>query len=144
MNFAKFLTNLLWKIWKINFDFARKIKLGSSSEEYAVASIFLSTIFFSVAFACILFFLRIESKYSLDIKIISLVIFLIISATQILYFFNQKKRFLLLSDSKFTFASYILFIVIWLLLLIALGISMIYQYFEGNFSLFLKYIKDNY
>jgi hypothetical protein len=69
---------------------------------------------------------------------------LIISATQILYFFNQKKRFLLLSDSKFTFASYILFIVIWLLLLIALGISMIYQYFEGNFSLFLKYIKDNY
>ncbi len=139
-----FLKKVIWYFWKKNYTIAKKLKLGSSIEEFAIISIFLSSLIFTIANACFLFFFQVESKYSIDIKIVSLIFFASISISQLLYLFNPQKRYLQLNQSDYSPFSILIYFIICLFILILLGMSMIYDYFQGDFDLFLRYIKENY
>lgn len=141
---VNFLRKIFWYFWERNYFIAKKFKLGSSTEEFSIISIFLSSLIFSIANACVLFFFQVERKYSIDIKILSLIFFVSISISQLLYLFNSQKRYLQLNQSDSSTFSILIYFIICLLIFILLGMSMIYDYFQGDFDLFLRYIKDNY
>lgn len=137
---TKFISKIFWIIWNLNYSFAKRLHLGKTQEELSIASIFLSTLILSIYFASILFFLRVETKYSFDIKILSSFFFLFASALQLAYLFNNKKRYQDVKEINHSFSSLFLFFLIWLLTLIILGISMLFQYFDGSIEKFLNYI----
>ncbi|MCX7909431.1 MAG: hypothetical protein N2560_07950 [Ignavibacteria bacterium] len=140
----KVFLKIICYFWKRNFYIAKKIKLGGSKEEFAIASVFLTTIFFLIGFASLLFFLQVEKKYLLDVKLISIILFILLSSCQFLFLFNTKKRYQLLDEVEFSIHSILFFLLIWILIFIFLAISMIFDHFDGNIDSFLKYIKDNY
>ncbi|MGB9770894.1 MAG: hypothetical protein ACPLX7_02825 [Candidatus Kapaibacteriota bacterium] len=141
---ANLFSKAIWNLWQVHFYCAKKLKLGNSTEEFALASVFISTIFFSIAFASVLLLLRIEAKYSIDTKIVSMFFFLAISALQILVLFNQKKNFSKMEIPKIPFKKILISVVIWFFLLLLLGFSMAYDFFDGNLFTLFYYLKIHY
>ncbi|MFN3306927.1 MAG: hypothetical protein ACK42Z_07050 [Candidatus Kapaibacteriota bacterium] len=138
----KLISKLLWNIWSLHFTLAKRLRLGNSQEELVISSIFLTTLLFSIYFASTLFFLRIETRYSLDIKILSLFFFMLTSTIQIIYLFGKAKRYQQIKEIINSLLTFTLFFLIWFLTLILLGVSMLFQYFDGSIEKFIKYISS--
>lgn len=141
---ANAFSKITWNIWKFHFFIAKKLKLGNSNEEFAVASVFLTAILFSIFFASMMFFLRTESRFAIDNKILTFLFFLLISGVQILYLFNSKKNFKKMVQTEFSFLKIIFFSFIWFLIILIFTFSMIYDFFDGNLNTFFYYLQMHY
>ncbi len=136
------LTKFFWFFWKVNFNFAKKLRFGSTLEELTIISVFGLSVFFSIFFASILLFLEIEKKFAIDTKIVSLIFFIIVSAIQLKFFFGKGKNFIKFQNCLMHFKEVVFFCLLWLIALIVLASAMIYDYFNGNWFLFLNYLKN--
>ncbi|ROL56740.1 hypothetical protein D9V84_06865 [Bacteroidetes/Chlorobi group bacterium Naka2016] len=141
---GNFVSKFVWAIWKNHYALAKKIKLGNSVEEFSIVSIFLTTVFYTLGISSLFFFFRFEAKYSLDTKILGLLLFFIISGVQILYLFNRKKNYLKLENGNFSFRQIILIFLLWVLIFLILGLAMIYDFFDGNINTLIYYLKIHY
>lgn len=139
-----FLKKFIFYFWEINYFIAIKAKIGNSKEDNVFFSIFITSLFFTFAISPLFFFLQIEKQYGLDVKIISVLLFLIYSGIQLNFLFNRKKRYLELKQNYYSASSLFLYFLTWLFILLFLGISMIYDFFDGNFNSFINFIFKNY
>lgn len=135
------LPKFFWFFWKVSYNFAKKLRLGSTLEELVILSVFGLSVFFSIFFASILLFLQIEKKFGLDTKIISLFFFIIISAIQLKFFFGKSKNLVNFQNCIVQFKDVVFFFFLWLFALIVLAVAMIYDYFSGNWFLLFDYLK---
>jgi len=139
---APFFINSFWFFWKINFNIAKKLKFGSTLEELTIASIFGFSVFLSIIFASILLFFQVEKLCNLDSKVLSFLFFFLVSAVQLKYMFSKNQNFLKFSFLKVSFKELLIYFLLWFVVLCLLGFSMIFDYFNGNFSLFIEYLKS--
>lgn len=139
-----FLKKFIFFFWEINYFIAIKAKIGNSKEDNVFFSIFITSLFFTFAISPLFFFFQIEKLYGFDVKIISVLLFLIYSGIQLNFLFNRKKRYLELKQNYYSASSLFLYFLTWLFILLFLGISMIYDFFDGNFYSFINFIFKNY
>lgn len=126
---------------KYNFIFAKKIRIANTLEELTIATSYLTSLFYTVWISSLLFLFRIETKYSVDVKLLSFFIFFCISSSLLYYLFKKAKYktvFAEIGNFHFSLFVYILIIVVTLLFL---AFAIIYQYTEGDFRIVMEYIK---
>jgi hypothetical protein len=126
---------------KSNFILAKKMRIANTLEELTIATSYLTSLFYTVWISSFLFLFRVETKYSIDIKLLSLLIFLCISSSLLYYLFKKAKYktiFAEIDNFNFSLFIYISTIVVTLLFL---GFAIVYQYTEGNLQIVIEYLK---
>lgn len=142
----KHLANLVSNIvitscLKRNFILAKKMRIANTLEELTIATSYLTSLFYTVWISSFLLLFRIETKYAIDIKLLSLLIFLCISSSLLYYLFKKAKYKVIFAEiDNFNFSLFIYISTI-ILTLLFLGFAMIYQYTEGNLQIVIEYLK---
>lgn len=126
---------------KSNFVFAKKIRIANTLEELTIVTSYLTSLFYTVWISSLLFLFRIETKYSIDIKLLSLLIFLCISSSLLYYLFKKARYKIIFAEiGNFRF-SLLIYIAIIIVTLLFLGFAIIYEYTGGNFQIVIEYLK---
>lgn len=128
------------KIVNLNVSFSKFLRKDSSFEEQVILATFLFVFQISLLFSSILYFLRIETRFNLDTKLISLGFFTLLSFIMLKFLFrkNRYQMFQGLDKNKISIITH--FILITLLLLIFLGIAILYEFTNGKFSILIYYL----
>ncbi len=129
---------------KSNFILAKKMRIANTLEELTIATSYLTSLFYTVWISSVLFLFRIETEYSIDIKLLSLLIFLCISSSLLYYLFKKAKYKTIFAEiGNFRFSLFI-YIVIIIVTLLFLGFAIAYQYTEGDFQIVIEYLKHKF
>lgn len=128
------------KTFNLNVAFSKFLRKDSSFEEQIILAAFLFVFQISLFFSSILYFLKIETRFYIDTKLISLCFFILLSFSILKFLFrkNRYQMFQGLEKNKISVITY--FILINLLLLVFLGIAILYEFTNGNFSIILYYL----
>ncbi|MCX7880715.1 MAG: hypothetical protein N2517_08645 [Ignavibacteria bacterium] len=134
--FESILLLLRW-----NYFFIQKFRLARTSEELAILSVFVLSFFFSCLFASLLLFAQVESLLKLDIEILVLIFYLLISSFLLKVVFQKRAYLKYFSNLSFSRTHQFCFTLVWLVMFLVLGIALAYDFTKGDFSILIEYLK---
>ncbi len=145
MFFVKVLDRITIKsCLKSNFLFAKKVRIANTIEELAIITSYLTSLFYTIWISSFLFLLRIEKRYSIDIKLLSFSIFFCISFSLLYYLFKKGRFRTFFAEIEDFHFSLFMYIVVILLTLLFLGFAVIYEYTDGDFRIVMEYLKHKF
>lgn len=126
--------NIIFWLLKLNFSFSKLIRKDLIFEEQIILAVFLFVFQITLIFSSILYFLRIETLYKLDTKLVSLIFFITFSFVLLKLVFrkNLYKKVIIAEQVKIKVIFQ--FFLVNLLTLLLLGIAILYEFFKGNLS----------
>ncbi len=141
VNSQKTFNSLILPLLLRNYIFAKKLNLGFNPFDRFIIAIFLTSIFFTIILLIPINFSLANMLFPIDIKLVSLVIFILFSAFLLLKFMskNAYEKYIQSFESlSIRLGGFLLFVLIIILIYV---FSMIYNLFWGNLSSALKYIQ---
>lgn len=141
IKFFKTFEKAFFKIFDLNLSFSKFFRKDSTFEEQVILAAFLFVFQISLLFSSLLYFLRIETRFNFDTKLISLGFFILLSFIILKFLFRKNRYQMFQSLEKNKISTLTHFILITLLLLIFLGIAILYEFTNGNFSIIKYYLR---
>lgn len=138
--FNIFIRKAFVKTFNLNVAFSKFLRKDSSLEEQIILAAFLFVFQISLLFSSILYFLKIETRFNIDTKLISLGFFILLSFSILKFLFRKNRYQMFQGFEKNKISVIIHFILITLLLLVFLGIAILYEFTNGNLSIILYYL----